>query len=86
MAQATQDEYADAGGVVIQMIELGHAASSDQLLSWAERYDMTTVPVVDANEVGTFEMDGYVPTVYFVGPDMTILSADDAYSNLGDFL
>lgn len=34
----------------------------------------------------TLEMDGYIPTIYYIGPDMTVLAADDLYSDPGDFL
>lgn len=56
---------------------------------------MTNIPVLGmpASEMEswdglgwTLEFDGYIPTAYYIGPDMTVLAADDLYASPSDFL
>ena len=67
----------------------------DQLAGWAETYGMTTVPVLGFTEADISSLDGlayqiegdlYIPTMYTIGRDMTVLAADDMNTDPSSYL
>lgn len=68
----------------------GDYPSTQDLMSWANTYGFTSIPALGmtAQDVDqwsdiayTWEADLYIPTVYHVGPDMTVLAADSGSSD-----
>lgn len=68
----------------------GTEPTQANLAQWASSYSLTTVPVLGFTAVEnsfpgglafTLEADLYIPTVYQVGRDMTVLAADTTSSN-----
>ncbi|MFH1468875.1 MAG: hypothetical protein ABIO70_31090 [Pseudomonadota bacterium] len=88
-----QDANADQG---YQYLELttqnaqGHEPTQANLESWANTYGFTSVPVLavtgsDAQFPNglAYQLEGdlYIPTMYIIGRDMTVLSADGGSSD-----
>lgn len=82
-AQSEQDQYADEGGG-FQIIKVwmennsGAVPSQDDLAGMANDYGMTGVPNLadDSNTWALYENDYGIPSVAFIGPDMTVLAVD----------
>ncbi len=70
----------------------------EDLQTWADNYDMVTVPVLQLPEEETnwqtwsglgfeWEQDLYIPSFWVLGPDMTIIAVDEQYpSDPGRYL
>lgn len=71
------------------------------LENWANQYDFRDIPVLQINPLDAdgdgytdtldhlyfwFEGDGYIPSVYHIGRDMKVLSADGGVHDPGSFL
>lgn len=68
----------------------GDYPSQQDLQQWANSNGMTTIPVLGltASDFDSwsdipfvFEADLYIPTIYHIGPDMTVRAADNMDSN-----
>lgn len=73
----------------------GQPPSQQDLQSWAQQYNFTNIPALgttaqDQDEwsdiLFVYEADFYIPTVYHIGPDMTVRGADTYNSNPGSYL
>ena len=97
-AQDVQDLYRDEGFQYIELISgdlEGNAPSRSDLRSWADRYGMTDIPVLGFTAADMdsledlcwqWEYDMYIPTMYVLGPDMTVLSADEMATDPGPWM
>ncbi len=73
----------------------GDIPEVDELMDWAEAYDMTTVPVLQVPSgyqryptglYFTFEKDFGIPSTAHIGPDGTVLSVDEYITDPGQFI
>ena len=94
--QAMQDDYRDSD---VQLIEVITGDNSDELPTldflqqWADDYDFVDIPVLLPERATSWDaitvqwsMDEYIPTIYHVGPDGTVLSADRGVHDVSSFL
>ena len=94
--QAVQDTYRDQGLQIIEIITADNSYNEpdvDFLAGWAHQYGFEDIPVLLGpepkswtDELMLWELDGYIPTVFIVGPDGTVLSADDDAHDPSPFL
>ena len=98
MAQSTQDEYQEYGFQYIYMATgdtSGSPPSQDELMDWADRYDMVNIPVLGftsrdqsyPNSMSFYyEKDLYIPTIYHINGQMEVVSADRGISDPDVFI
>ena len=94
--QTMQDDYRDQDLQIIEIITADNSYNEpnvDFLAGWAHQYEFEDIPVLLGptptswtDELMLWELDGYIPTVFIVGPDGTILSADNDAHDPGSFL
>ncbi len=75
--------------------------SQEFLASWASQYGFSDIPVLQMNPVDAdgdgyadsydhpqfwFDADGYIPSIYHLGPDLAVISADGGVHDPGSFL
>lgn len=94
--QAMQDQYRDEGLQIIEVItgdNQNNPASMAFLESWSTDYNFRDIPVLLGPEPTSWdslmmqwETDQYIPTVYIIGPDGTVLSADQGAHDPSTFL
>ena len=86
------NHYGDQGFQSIEVLienNFGNAPSQGDLQQWAQLANLQTVPVLSDGSYSTwpaYEVDYYIPTIVHIGPDMSILSIDEAISDPGVFL
>lgn len=91
-AQALQDEYADRGFQLIEVLienSSGDAPSQSDLQSWQSNYGMTSIPVLDDSAYQLWpymEADWGIPTIVHIGPGMEVLSVDQGIASPGQWL
>lgn len=91
-AQSTQNSFAEDGFQAIEIItenNYGSAPSQDELQDWADAGEMETIPVLSDTSQSVwieFEQDFYIPTIVHLGPDMTVLSVDEAITSPSQFI
>jgi thiol-disulfide isomerase/thioredoxin len=91
--QAVADEYPEAQILqVLSQDDYGNIPSLAFLETWASQYNFETVAAIGPSTAPTtydeyfssvssqFEDDGYIPTIFHLDTDMTILSADKGIS------
>jgi thiol-disulfide isomerase/thioredoxin len=94
--QAMQDTYRDQDLQIIEIItgdNQNELPSLDFLMEWHEDYSFTDIPVLlppratswDAVTM-QWELDQYIPTVFIIGPDGTVLSADQGVHDPSPYL
>jgi len=94
--QAMQDTYRDQDLQIIEIItgdNQNELPSIDFLMEWQEDYSFTDIPVLlppratswDAVTM-QWELDQYIPTVFIIGPDGTVLSADQGVHDPSSYL
>jgi thiol-disulfide isomerase/thioredoxin len=94
--QAMQDGYRDDDVQLIEVItgdNQNELPSIDFLMGWNDDYGFTDIPVLLPERATSWdavtmqwERDSYIPTVFVIGPDGTVLSADDGTHDPGSFL
>jgi thiol-disulfide isomerase/thioredoxin len=95
--QGIQDRYRDDDLQVIEIIMQDNSGampvSQSFLSGWASDYGFDDIPVLQLTEPTSpdhpyfwFENDGYIPSIYHLGPDMTVLSADQSVHDPGSWL
>ena len=94
--QAMQDEYRADGLQIIEVItgdNQNNPPSMAFLEDWSADYNFRDIPVLLGPEPTSWdslmmqwETDQYIPTVYIVGPDGTVLSADQGVHDPATFL
>ena len=86
------NQYGDRGFQAIDVLienSSGNTPSQEDLARWAQAAGMQTVPVLADSSYATwaqYEVDFYIPTIIHLGPDMTVLSVDQAISDPGQFI
>jgi hypothetical protein len=74
---------------------MGNPPSQDNLMSWATDHGFVDIPALGLTSADgsypnglswAWEGDGYIPTYYVIGPDMSVLSADNMQSDPGGFI
>ncbi len=72
----------------------GQPPSQQNLQQWEQQYGMSSIPVLGLTSQDTdewsdlayiYEADLYIPTMYHLGPDMTVLGADTGSSDPGRY-
>ena len=91
-----QDEYRADGLQIIEVItgdNQNNPPSMAFLEDWSADYNFRDIPVLLGPEPTSWdslmmqwETDQYIPTVYIVGPDGTVLSADQGVHDPATFL
>jgi hypothetical protein len=92
------DSYRDQGFQYISVSSSnnqGQPPSQDNLMSWAESHGFVDIPALGMTQADSsypsglswqWEGDGYIPTYYILGPDMTVLSADQMQDDPGSYI
>ena len=85
------DTYGEDGFQIIELLmenNSGSTPSTSDLQSWANTYGFTSVANLadDANVWTMFEMDYGIPSIAWIGPDMTILGVETGNTNPESYL
>ena len=94
--QPLQDAYRDQDVQLIEVItgdNSNELPSIDFLMGWDDQYNFSDIPVLLPPRATSWsavtmqwETDMYIPTTYVIGPDGTVLSADEGAHDPGSFL
>jgi len=90
--QGEQDEYGPAGFQAIEILiedSRQNQPDVDDVARWAEDHGLLTVPALADEEYANwqpFELDWGIPSISYIGPDMTVLSTDGNITNPGRFV
>ena len=94
--QAMQDQYRDQDVQIIEVITDNNAYEQPDgnfVSQWANQYGFEDIPVLILAEPTSWndlefhwEVDTYIPSLWHIGPDGTILSADAGIHDPGVFL
>ena len=94
--QTLQDTYRDQDVQLIEVItgdNSNELPSIDFLMGWDNQYNFSDIPVLLPPRATSWsavtmqwETDMYIPTTYIIGPDGTVLSADEGAHDPGPFL
>ena len=89
-AQSVQEHYQDRDFQYVEILTQGNDPTqrlgAEQLSLWATEADLQTIPVLDGGQlVDLFEIDGNLPTIVHIGPDLRVLAVDENITDPGFF-
>jgi len=90
-AQSEQEEWGEDGLQILKVWmedNSGQVPDQTDLSGMADQYGMTSVPNLadDSSVWADYESDYGIPSVAFIGPDMTVLAVDTYSTNPGSWI